>query len=172
MYIHIHVHMHVHTYTHTRACARVRVRARACVRHTAHIPTSLFYTWNIRMYKYHTHARNHMYAYIYMDIDKMHSYITHTKRESTSRDAFDIPLPMVTAVFGLPGAAGPRPPSPSAPKHAQSRFPIPVSLLRRPLFGLNSNGVLQHLAGQAARAEGTARPVARCANGLVSHPAA
>ena len=69
----------------------------------AHIPTSLFYTWNIRMYKYHTHAHNHMYAYIYMDIDKMHSYITHRKRESTSRSAFDNPHPMVTAVFGLPG---------------------------------------------------------------------
>ena len=57
------------------------------------------------MYKYHTHAHNHMYAYIYMDIDKMHSYITHRKRESTraSRSAFDNPHPMVTAVFGLPG---------------------------------------------------------------------
>ena len=55
------------------------------------------------MYKYHTHTRNHMYAYIYMDIDKMHSYITHRKREGTSRDAFDIPLPMVTEVYGLPG---------------------------------------------------------------------
>ena len=61
------------------------------------------------MYKYHTHTHNHVYAYIYMDIDKMHSYITHRKRDSTSRDAFtsgdafDIPHPMVTAVFDLPG---------------------------------------------------------------------
>ena len=125
MFICTYVHTHTHTHTHTCVCARVRSTcARVCLLYDvieryayttharavsvcsmtyAHIPTSLFYIWNIHMYKYHTHTHNHVYAYIYMDIDKMHSYITHTKRESTSRDAFDIPLPMVTAVFGLPG---------------------------------------------------------------------
>ena len=95
MFICTYVHTHTHTHTHTCVCARVRSTcARVCLLYDvieryayttharavsvcsmtyAHIPTSLFYTWNIRMYKYHTHAHNHMYAYIYMDIDKMHS---------------------------------------------------------------------------------------------------
>ena len=95
---------HIPTYVIERYAYTTHARAvSVCSMTYAHIPTSLFYTWNIHMYKYHTHTHNHVYAYIYMDIDKMHSYITHTKRESTSRDAFDIPLPMVTAVFGLPG---------------------------------------------------------------------
>jgi hypothetical protein len=133
VHMHVHTYTHTRACARVRVRARACVRhreVRACVRHRAHIPTyvieryayttharavsvcsmtyahiptSLFYIWNIHMYKYHTHTHNHVYAYIYMDIDKMHSYITHTKRESTSRDAFDIPLPMVTAVFGLPG---------------------------------------------------------------------